>query len=74
MESKRWGDGRKPKVVVGSTVAFGGFINRIARERNFDRTVSAIEVEVTTIAFLSTQAISHFNPSRNFPSLLFLLY
>ena len=29
MESKRWGDGKKPTLSLGSTIAFGGFIDRI---------------------------------------------
>jgi len=29
VESKKWGEGKKPRVSVGSTIAFGGFIDRI---------------------------------------------
>ena len=52
MESKRWGE-NGPKVAVGSTITFGGLLQRVVRERNLERTLSFIEIEVHTIAYLA---------------------
>ncbi|KAF8798914.1 hypothetical protein BYT27DRAFT_7177119 [Phlegmacium glaucopus] len=65
LESKRWGDGKSPKLFIGSTIAFGGFIDRISRERDVHRTVSAIEIEVVNIAWLSSRTPSQFSPDRS---------
>lgn len=56
-ESKRWGD-NGPKVTVGSTITFGGFLQRISREKNLDRTLSFAEIEVHNIAYLSNPNIT----------------
>ena len=64
VESKRWGDGKTPKVTVGSTVTFGGFIERIVQEANVDRTLSFIQIEVGNIAYLSNRANPPISPSR----------
>ena len=37
MESKWWGDGKKPTLSLGSTIAFGGFIDRIWWECSIDK-------------------------------------
>jgi hypothetical protein len=58
LESKRWGDKKTPKLFIGSTIAFGGFIDKIRRERDVDCTVAAIYIEVVTISFLSTLSTS----------------
>jgi len=51
--NKRWGaDG--PKVTVSTTITFSGFFQRVVRERTLDRTLEFIEVEVASIAYLST--------------------
>ena len=56
IESKRWGEGKKPKLFNGSSVSFGGFVDRIHRERDLNRTLSQVEVEVLTVSFIPTQA------------------
>ncbi|KAF8805152.1 hypothetical protein BYT27DRAFT_7104584 [Phlegmacium glaucopus] len=66
VESKRWGDGKKPKVSVGSTIALGGFLEKIRRERDIERTVSIVEVEIINIAFLSTRSNTQLSPHRLF--------
>ncbi len=63
VESKRWGDGKTPKVTAGSTVTFGGFIERIVREANVDRTLSFVEIEVANIAYLSNRANAPISPN-----------
>jgi len=51
--NKRWGaDG--PKVTVRTTITFGGFFQRVVRERTLDRTLEFIEVEVASIAYHGT--------------------
>jgi hypothetical protein len=50
VESKRWGEGRKPKLFAGTSVSFGGFIDRIHRERNLKRTLSQVEINVTSFS------------------------
>jgi hypothetical protein len=71
IESKRWGEGKSPKMFVGSTVAFGGFVDRIKRERDKDYTVCAVNVEVVNLAFITTSSTSQFLQNRKTsPSLL----
>ena len=53
MESKRWGEGKGPKLSIASTIAFGGFINRIRQEQNLDKAVLSMEIEITNIAYIS---------------------
>lgn len=55
VESKRWGEGKGPKLSIGSTIAFGGFIDRIRRERNLDKAVLSMEIEITNIAYISNR-------------------
>jgi len=52
VNTKRWGEGG-PKVTIGTTVTFGGLMKRIVRERNIDRSLSFVEVEVCSIAYFS---------------------
>jgi hypothetical protein len=55
IESKRWGEAKKPKLFTGTSVSFGGFLEKIHRERNLNRTLSQVEVEVSTVSFIPTQ-------------------
>jgi hypothetical protein len=55
IESKRWGEGKKPKLFPGTAVSLGGFIDRIHRERDINRSVSQIEIEVVTVSFIPIQ-------------------
>lgn len=66
VESKRWGDRKTPKLFVGSTIAFGGFIDKIRQERDIDCTVAAVNIEVITIAFLPTHTTFQSNPSSQY--------
>ena len=53
--NKRWGaDG--PKVTVGTTITFGGFLQRVVREQTVDKTLEFIQVEVTSITYLGTRS------------------
>jgi len=62
---KRWGnDG--PRVAIGSTITFGGFMERIMRERDIDRTLSFVQIEVTNIAYLSNLSNNPSSPTRAF--------
>jgi hypothetical protein len=70
VESKRWGEAKAPKMFVGSTVAFGGFIDRIKRHREDNNPVCAIHVEVVNVAFITTPSTSQFLPNRKTPSSL----
>ncbi|KAF8966900.1 hypothetical protein BDZ97DRAFT_1917165 [Flammula alnicola] len=65
IESKRWGEGKKPKVMVGSTIAFSGFIDKIMREHDTDRTMSSVEIEVANIAYLSNRTNPSIVPNRS---------
>jgi hypothetical protein len=67
VESKRWGEGKKPRLSVGSTIAFGGFIDRIRRERNIDKAVLSMEIEVANIAYISNRPEN--SPNRESPFL-----
>jgi hypothetical protein len=58
IESKRWGEGKKPKLFTGTSVCLGGFIERIHRERDLKRSLSQVELEVNTISFTSTATTS----------------
>ena len=53
VESKRWGEGKGPKLSIGSTIAFGGFIDRIQWEWNLDKAVLSMEIEIANIAYIS---------------------
>jgi hypothetical protein len=50
LESKRWGEGRRPKLFAGTSLSFGGFIDRIHRERNLNRSLSQVEIEVVSFS------------------------
>jgi len=67
MESKRWGEGKKPRLSIGSTVAFGGFIDRIRRERNIDKAILSMEIEIANIAYISNRPNIQNSPNREFP-------
>jgi len=56
VESKRWGEGGRPNISIGSTVTFGGLMHRIKRERDADSTVSSIEVEVLNVVYFNRSA------------------
>jgi len=62
---KRWGS-NGPKVAVGSTITFGGFLERVARERDINKSLSFAEVEVTNIAYLSNRGNNFVSPGRMF--------
>jgi hypothetical protein len=52
---KRWGpDG--PKVTVGSTISFGGLLERVVCERNINKRLELAEIEVANIAYFGTRA------------------
>jgi hypothetical protein len=70
IESKRWGEGKKPKLFPGTTVSLGAFIDRIHRERDINRSVSQIEIEVLTVSFIPIQ--THTNPDCIVSSPFFL--
>jgi len=63
MESKRWGDGKKPTLSLGSTIAFGGFIDRIQQEHNIDKAMLSMEIEIANIAYITNRQNS---PSRRY--------
>lgn len=58
---KRWGS-NGPKAAAGSTVAFGGFLERVSRERDMERSLAFAEVEVTNIAYLSNRGSTFTTP------------
>jgi hypothetical protein len=64
IESKRWGDSKTPKLFAASTISFGGFIDRVRRHHDFERTLFAVDVEVVNLAFISTQPTSQLTPNR----------
>jgi len=71
---KRWGS-NGPKAAVGSTITFRGFLERVAREHDINKSLSFAEVEVMNIAYLSNQGNSfvsgggiYFSLSRNVKS------
>jgi hypothetical protein len=66
MESKRWGDGKKPTLSLGSTIAFGGFIDRIRRERSIDKAMLSMEIEVANIAYITNCPNTQNSPSRRY--------
>jgi len=43
---KRWGT-EGPRVAVGSTITFAGFMERIVHNCNINRTLAFVEIEVT---------------------------
>ncbi|KAF5386086.1 hypothetical protein D9615_002445 [Tricholomella constricta] len=61
---KRWGT-NGPKVIVGSILAFGGHMNRVVRERNIDRSLSFVEIEVVNISYLSNRGDSITSRTRS---------
>jgi len=62
---KRWGpDG--PKVTVGSTITFGGLLERVVCERNINKRLELAEVEVTSIAYFGTRGNLTAPPLRMF--------
>jgi len=51
---KRWGpDG--PKVTIGSTITFGGLLERVVCERNINKRLELAEIEVASIAYFGTR-------------------
>ena len=62
---KRWGS-NGPKAAVGSTITFRGFLERVAREHDINKSLSFAEVEVTNIAYLSNRGNSFVSPSGTF--------
>ena len=52
LDSRRWGEGG-PKVAVGSTITFGGLMKRVVRERDGETSLSFVDIEVSSIAYLS---------------------
>lgn len=60
---KRWGpDG--PKVTIGTTITFGGFLERAVCERNIDRRLEFADIEVTNIAYFGTRTNLTASPTR----------
>jgi hypothetical protein len=51
---KRWGP-NGPKVAVGSSITFGGSLERVVRELDIDRSLSFAEIEVVSISYLSNR-------------------
>ncbi len=74
VESKRWGDGKAPKILVGSTITFGGLLNRIKRNLDVDNSISSVEVEVLNVAYLSNCTTAPISPTRKPHFLFFVLY
>ena len=70
VESKRWGEGKKPKLFSGSTVALGAVIEKIHRERDINRAISQVDIEVITISYISTQT----HPSPASHCIIFLFF
>jgi hypothetical protein len=70
VQSKRWGERKTPKLTIGRPIAFGGFIDRIRRERNTDKTVASVDIEVANIAYISNRPES--STIRKFSLLLSL--
>ena len=62
---KRWGS-NGPKAAVGSTITFGGFLERVAHERDINKSLSFAEVEVTNITYLSNHGNSFVSPGGTF--------
>jgi hypothetical protein len=71
LESKRWGDSKFPKLYPNSTITFGGFIDRVKRRHDDDRTLFSVDVEVVNLAFISTQTGPQMSPNRNRPLYFF---
>ena len=59
---KRWGT-EGPRVVVGSSITFGGFLQRVVREHNIDKPLQFAQVEVANIAYLGSTR-SNFSTSQ----------
>ena len=53
--------------VVG--LAFGGFIDRIRRDRNVDKPISSMEIEIANIAYISNRPEP--SPNREHPTIKF---
>lgn len=62
---KRWGP-EGPKVTVGSTITFGGLLERVICERNINQKLECAEIEVASIAYFSTRGTLPAPPSRMF--------
>ena len=62
---KRWGS-NGPKAAVGSTITFGGFLERVAHECDINKSLSFAEVEVTNIAYLSNHGNNFISPGHTF--------
>jgi hypothetical protein len=60
---KRWGP-EGPRVTVGSTVTFGGLLERVVCERNIDRRLQFAQVQVTTISYFGTRTNLTTSPTR----------
>ena len=67
VESKRWGEGKKPTLSIRSTIAFGGFVDRIRRERNVEKPISSMEIEIANIAYISNRPEP--SPNREHPTI-----
>lgn len=50
---KRWGP-NGPKVTIGSTIAFGGLLERVVCEWNINKRLELAEIEVASIAYFGT--------------------
>ena len=66
MESKQWGDGKKLTLSLGSTIAFGGFIDRIRREHSIDKAMLSMEIEVANIAYIATRLNTQNSPNHRY--------
>ena len=62
---KRWGS-EGPKVTVGSTITFGGLLQRVVCERNINKKLERAEVEVASIAYFGTRGNLTASPARMF--------
>jgi len=69
---KRWGS-EGPRVAVGSTITFAGFMERIVRDRNIDKTLAFVEIEVTSVAYLFNRPNASISPTRGILLFYFIL-
>ena len=62
---KRWGS-EGPKVTMGSTITFGGLLQRVVCKQNINKKLECAEVEVSSIAYFGTCGNLSTSPARMF--------
>ena len=66
IKSERWPEGKKPWLLLASTIAFGGFIDKIWWDWTIDKAILSMEIKITNITYISNwpETSPHYNHTQ----------